>query len=170
MSETPQAQTGAAQVPSQTRGQEEMTAPQAPPKRRGEAPPPEPTGWAGWVVFASMMMIMVGSFQAIIGLVALFDSGYYVVTANNLVVNVDYTGWGWTHLILGALAVAAGFGLIAGQMWARVVGIAMALVSAVVNLAFMAAYPWWSITVIALDILVIYAIAMHGRELKAGAY
>jgi hypothetical protein len=147
-----------------------MTAPQAPPKRRGEAPPPEPTGWAGWVVFASMMMIMVGSFQAIIGLVALFDSGYYVVTENSLVVNVDYTGWGWTHLILGAVAVAAGFGLIAGQMWARVVGIAMALVSAVVNLAFMAAYPLWSITVIALDILVIYAIAMHGRELKAEAY
>jgi len=170
MSETPQAQTGAAQVPPQTRGQEEMTAPQAPPKRRGEAPPPEPTGWAGWVVFASMMMIMVGSFQAIIGLVALFDSGYYVVTENSLVVNVDYTGWGWTHLILGAVAVAAGFGLIAGQMWARVVGIAMALVSAVVNLAFMAAYPLWSITVIALDILVIYAIAMHGRELKAEAY
>jgi len=170
MSETPQAQTGAAQVPPQTRGQEEMTAPQAPPKRRGEAPPPEPTGWAGWVVFASMMMIMVGSFQAIIGLVALFDSGYYVVTENSLVVNLDYTGWGWTHLILGAVAVAAGFGLIAGQMWARVVGIAMALVSAVVNLAFMAAYPLWSITVIALDILVIYAIAMHGRELKAEAY
>jgi len=113
---------------------------------------------------------MVGSFQAIIGLVALFDSGYYVVTENSLVVNVDYTGWGWTHLILGAVAVAAGFGLIAGQMWARVVGIAMAIVSAVVNLAFMAAYPWWSLTVIALDILVIYAIAMHGRELKAEAY
>jgi hypothetical protein len=62
--------------------------------------------------------------------------------------------------------VAAGFGLLAGQMWARIVGIAMALVSSVVNLAFMAAYPLWSIAVITLDVLVIYAIAMHGKEMK----
>jgi len=170
MSETPQAQTSAAQVPPQTRGQEETTAAQTPPKRRGEAPPPEPTGWVGWVVFGSMMMIMVGAFQAVIGLVALFDSGYYVVTENSLVVNVDYTAWGWTHLVLGAVALAAGFGLLAGQTWARVVGITMAVVSAIINMAFIAAYPLWSLTVIALDVLVIYAIAMHGKELKSGTF
>lgn len=171
MTETPQGpqQTGTApragQVPPQTRGQEERT--EVPSHYRGEAPAPEPTGWYGWVIFASMMMIMAGGFQATAGLVALFNSDLYVVSEDRLVVNVDFTTWGWTHLILGAVAVAAAFGLLVGQMWARIVGIVMALVSALVNLAFMSAYPLWSLTIIALDVLVIYAIAMHGAEGKA---
>jgi hypothetical protein len=172
MSETPQTHAQAqeqakAQVPPQTRGQEQITAPQQEPRDyRGEAPL-EPTAWAGWVVFASVMMIMVGAFEVVVGLTALLDSGYYVVGQNGLLVNVDYTAWGWTHLALGAIAAAAGIGLLAGQTWARAVGIAMALVSAVVNLAFIAAYPLWSIMVIALDVVVIYAIAMHGKELQS---
>jgi hypothetical protein len=164
--QTPQAQTtGAAQVPPQSRGQEQISPTQATGHRM--APPAEPTGWVGWVVFGAMMMIMVGAFQAIAGLTALFNSDYYIVTENNLLINVDYTAWGWTHLALGAIALAAAFGLLAGQMWARVVGIAMALVSAIVNLAFISAYPLWSIMVITLDVLVIYAIAAHGREMKS---
>lgn len=167
MSETPQTQKSASQeMPQQTRGQERITPQEAPAPHRAEAQAPEPTGWVGWVFFASMMMIMVGAFQAIMGLTAIFDDGYYIATRSGLLVNVDYTAWGWTHLVLGAVAVAAGFGLLAGQMWARIVGIAMALVSSVVNLAFMAAYPLWSIAVITLDVLVIYAIAMHGKEMK----
>jgi hypothetical protein len=164
--QTPQAQTtGAAQVPPQSRGQEQISPTQATGHRM--APPAEPTGWVGWVVFGAMMMIMVGAFQAIAGLTALFNSDYYIVTENNLLINVDYTAWGWVHLGLGAIALAAAFGLLAGQMWARVVGIAMALVSAVVNLAFISAYPLWSIMVITLDVLVIYAIAAHGREMQS---
>jgi hypothetical protein len=164
--QTPQAQTtGAAQVPPQSRGQEQISPTQATGHRM--AAPAEPTGWVGWVVFGAMMMIMVGAFQAIAGLTALFNSDYYIVTENNLLINVDYTAWGWTHLALGAIALAAAFGLLAGQMWARVVGIAMALVSAIVNLAFISAYPLWSIMVITLDVLVIYAIAAHGREMKS---
>lgn len=160
--------TSSAQVPPQTRGQEQITTPApAAPTPRPTAAAPEPTGWVGWVVFAAMMMIMVGSFQVIVGLTALFKSGYYAVPAQNLLVSVNYTGWGLTHIVLGALAVVAAFGLFAGKMWARVVGIAMALVSSVVNLAFMSAYPLWSIAVITLDVLVIYAIAMHGDEMKA---
>ena len=62
----------------------------------------EVTGWAGWVGFAGIMLIMLGIFQAIEGFVAIFDNGYYLVRPNGLVVNVDYTAWGWTHLI-GAL-------------------------------------------------------------------
>ncbi|HLN78021.1 MAG TPA: hypothetical protein VK204_13310 [Nocardioidaceae bacterium] len=163
MSETPQAKT-AAQVPPQTRGQEARTAKHA--TSRSEAPAPQATGWVGWIIFASVMMIMVGTFQVIIGLTSLFKSGYYVVPSQDLLVNVNFTAWGWTHIILGALAVAAAFGLLAGQMWARIVGIAMAVVSAVVNMAFIAAYPLWSIMVITLDVLVVYAIAMHGKEAK----
>ena len=159
---------GTAQVPPQSRGQDQITT-LAPAAHRREGPTAETSGWVGWVVFGAMMMLMVGSFQAIVGLTALFQSEYYVVTESGLLLDVDFTAWGWAHLVLGAVAVAAGAGLLAGQLWARVVGIAMALVSAVVNLAFVAAYPVWSLVIIALDVLVIYAIAMHGSELRPGS-
>ena len=68
---------------------------------------PDPTGWTGWIVFASFMMFLLGTFQAIQGLVAIFDDGYYAVTESGLVVDVDYTAWGWVHLLLGVLIVSA---------------------------------------------------------------
>ncbi len=139
------------------------------PRQRGDNAPPEPTGWAGWVVFGAMMMILLGSFQAIAGLVALFDEGYYLVGSNGLVVNVDYTTWGWVHLIVGGVALAAGFGLFTGATWARALGIGVAVISAIVNFAFIAAFPFWAITMITLDVLIIYAIAAHGRELQSRA-
>lgn len=168
MSETPQPQTtSAAQVPPQTRGQKERRAAQAPPQHRGGVSAAEPASWVGWIVFAAMTMVMVGLFQVVVGLTALFNSGFYAVGAERLLVSVDFTAWGWTHIALGVIAVAAAFGLLAGQMWARVVGIALALVSSVVNLAFIAAFPIWSVVVITLDVLVIYAIAVHGQEAMA---
>jgi hypothetical protein len=124
------------------------------------------SGWAGWVVFAGIMMIMLGAFQVIEGLVALFDQGYYLVAPSGLVLSVDYNTWGWTHLIIGVLAVATGIGLIAGNVLARVVGVILAVLSAILNLVFIAAYPVWSTVVIAIDVIVIYAIVVHGRELK----
>src|SRR4051794_10654312 len=72
------------------------------------------TGWAGWVGFAGIMLIMLGIFQAIEGFVAIFDNGYFLVRPNGLVVNVDYTAWGWLHLIIGLIAVAVGVGLMSG--------------------------------------------------------
>src|SRR3954467_6618019 len=125
-----------------------------------------PTAWAGWVVFGGVMLIMMGSFQVIEGLVALFDDGFYAVRSNGLVVNVDYNTWGWVHLIIGIVGVLAGLGLLVGNMLARVVGVAAAFLSAIVNLAFISAYPVWSAIMITLDVIVIYAIIVHGRELK----
>ena len=165
MTETPQARTSGAQIPPQTRGQEEQTTSPAP-KRRRETPP-EPTGWTGWVTFGAMMLIMVGSFQVLMGVTALFESGYYAVPTRDLLVNVDYTAWGWVHIGLGAVAVAAAVGLLAGRMWARVVAIFMVVVSSVVQLAFLAAAPLWSVIVITLGVLVVYAIAMHGSEVQS---
>jgi hypothetical protein len=121
---------------------------------------------SGWVGFAGIMLTMLGFFQAIEGLVALFNDGFYLVRPNGLVVSVDYTAWGWTHLILGAVAVAVGFGLMVGNMFARVAGIAIAMISAILNLVFISAYPVWSTIVIAIDVIVIYAIVVHGREMK----
>jgi hypothetical protein len=83
------------------------------------------------------------------------------------VVNVDYNTWGWTHIIIGLVAVLAGVGLLAGNMAARIVGVGIAFLSALVNLAFISAYPVWSVILITLDVIVIYAIIVHGRELKS---
>jgi hypothetical protein len=113
-------------------------------------------------------MILLGAFQVIAGLVALFNRQYYVVTANDLLVSVDYSGWGWIHLIVGVLVLLAGFGVLAGQTWARLVGIVFAGISAIVNLGFLAANPVWSVLLIALDVIVIYALSVHGREVTEG--
>ena len=126
-----------------------------------------PTGWVGWIIFAATMLLMVGTFHAINGLVGIFRDQYYLVSKNGLVVHVNYTAWGWTYLIGGIIMVAAGAALFAGQMWARIVAVVVALASAVLNMAFFAAYPWWSAIMITLDVLIIWAVTVHGSEMKA---
>ena len=125
-----------------------------------------PTGWVGWVAFASSMMVLLGILQVIEGFVAIFDDGYYRVAPSGLVVSIDYTAWGWTHLLLGLLIVAGGVGLLSGNVAARTVAVVLAGLSSILNLLFMAAHPVWSIIVIAVDVLVIYAVTVHGRELS----
>ena len=127
---------------------------------------PDPTGWTGWVVFASFIMIMLGCFQAIEGLVAIFNDEFYAVGKRGLVVHVDYTVWGWVHLVLGVLVFIAGIGVLSGNVAARALGVILAGISAVVNLAFIAAYPVWSTIIITIDVLVIYALTVHGRALR----
>jgi hypothetical protein len=123
-----------------------------------------PTAWVGVVLFGGIILEMVGGFQLIQGLVALFKDDYYLVSPNGLVLEVNYTAWGWTHLLIGLVAIATGIGVMLGQMWARVLGIGLAVLSALVNIAFLSAYPIWSTIIIAMDVLVIYALAVHGRE------
>jgi len=130
---------------------------------------PDPTGWTGWIVFAAFMMILVGSFQAIQGLVALFDDGFYLVRESGLVVEVNYNVWGTVHLLLGLLLLASGFGVMAGNIVARTVGVILAGLSALANMAFIGAYPIWSLIIITVDVLVIYALIVHGRELHDSA-
>ena len=132
----------------------------------GRSSAPTPTGWVGWLVFAGIMMILVGSFQAIDGLVALFKDELYVVRPNGLVVNVDYTAWGWVHLLLGLVLIAAGAAVFSGRIWGRTLGVIAAIISAVVNFAFIPAYPVWSLLIITVDVLVIYALIAHGGELR----
>ena len=125
---------------------------------------PEPTGWVGWVFFGGAMLLVVGIFQAIDGLVALFKDELYLVRPNGLVVNVDYTAWGWTNLLIGALLALVGLAVIAGQRWAQITAVVLAILSAIVNFAFIPAYPVWSLLIIALDVVVIYALIAHGKE------
>jgi hypothetical protein len=127
----------------------------------------EPTRWVGWIMFAGVMLIVLGFFHAFQGFIALFQDDYFQVGKNDLTIHLDYTAWGWTHIILGLAIVVVGVGLLAGQTWARVIGVIIAVVSVMVNAAFLAAYPIWSTIMIAFDILVIWALTVHGREMKA---
>jgi hypothetical protein len=126
----------------------------------------EPTGWVGMIAFGGIMMIMIGCFHAIAGLVGIFRDDYYLVSKNGLLLEMDYTAWGWTHLILGVVIAFAGYGVLVGQTWARVTGVILAMLSALANLAFLSAQPLWSTIIIALDVLVIYALVAHGRETR----
>ena len=149
---------------SDMREQARTTSAAQAPQRAARAPAPGPSAWEGWVLFGAMLMVLLGAFQAITGLVALFDDGYYLVSANRLVVHADYTAWGWVHVVVGLVALVAGFGLFSGALWARVLGIGVAGISAIVNFAFIAAFPFWALTMIVLDVLIIYAIATHGAD------
>jgi len=124
------------------------------------------TGWTGWIAFASTMLILIGTFHALEGLVGLFRDGYFVAPKDSLLVKVDYTAWGAVHLVLGLVAIGVGIGMALGQLWARILGVVFALVSAVVNLAFLNAYPVWSILLISFDVIVIWALTVHGAEMK----
>lgn len=126
----------------------------------------EPTGWAAWVLFAGVLLIMMGAFQLTQGLVALFEDGFYAVGSNGLVVDLDYTTWGWIHIGIGLVGILVGIGLMAGNLAARMAGVAIAFLSVLVNVAFTSAYPLWAVIAIAMDVLVIYAIIVHGREVK----
>lgn len=125
-----------------------------------------PGGWYGMIVFAGTIMLMLGSFHAIAGFVALFQDEYFLVGKDGLVVTADYTAWGWTHIIIGAVIAAAGAALFSGALWARIIAVVVALLSSIMNLAFLSAYPLWSGIMIALDILVIYAVTAHGNFSK----
>jgi hypothetical protein len=149
--------------PTSSPTQSDSAAPESPPSG---APPRQVTGWVGWVAFAGVMLVMLGVFQLIEGLVAIFDNGFFVVRPDGLVVNVDYSAWGWLHFGLGVLGILIGLGLLRGNAAARVAGVILAAVSAIVNLGFIAAYPVWSTIIIAVDVIVIYAIVVHGRELE----
>src|SRR3954468_12217430 len=125
------------------------------------------TAWTGWIGFAGIMLILIGSFHAIAGFVGIFKDGFYVAPKADLLVSVDYTAWGWAHLIFGALAILTAVGMLSGRMWARIVGVAFAVLSAVVNLAFLNASPIWSTLIIAFDVLLIWALTVHGSEMQS---
>jgi hypothetical protein len=117
----------------------------------------------GFISFAVIMMIIVGIWQALQGLIAIFENEFYVATRNYLF-EFDATAWGWIHLLIGLLVALAGWGLLSGRTWARAVAITLAVLSAIANFLFIPYYPIWSLLIIAVDVFVIWAIAAHGRE------
>jgi hypothetical protein len=121
-------------------------------------------GVSGWAWFTGGLMGLVGLFQVMTGIVALAGSGYYTVPSRDLIFDAGYSTWGWVHLVLGLAALVVGGGIGFGNTVARVAGIALLGLSALVNLLFLPAAPFASTLIIALDVFLIYAITVHGGE------
>jgi hypothetical protein len=121
----------------------------------------EVSGWTvGFVVFAGVMLMLIGTFHAITGLAAIIEDEFFVV-GRNYAYELDATAWGWLHLIYGLIVAGAGFGVFSGATWARVVGITLASISAIANFFFIPYQPVWAILIIALDLLVISALTAY---------
>ena len=126
----------------------------------------------GWISFAAIMLIMIGVFHAIAGLAGIIENEFYSVvpaagteaTGDVYFLQFDATTWGWIHLIGGLIVLFAGIGLFGGAR-ARTVGVIVAVISAIVNFAWLPWYPVWSITMIAIAITVIWALTAHGRDI-----
>jgi hypothetical protein len=125
----------------------------------------EPTGWVGWIFFAAVLMILAGTLNAIQGLVAVVNDEW-VVWGNRANLYLDLTEWGWVHLVGGILVVLAGFGLLSGNVLARAVAVLLASLSIIANFLYLPAYPVWALTIIAINVFVIYALTAHGGELR----
>jgi hypothetical protein len=120
------------------------------------------SGWAaGGITFAACVLLIVGIFQSIAGLVAIFDDEFYVVT-RNYTFDLDTSAWGWIHLLIGIGLIATAWGLFSRSTWAGVTAIMLATLSAVANFFFIPYYPFWSILEIALAIWVIWALTRPG--------
>ena len=134
--------------------------------RRQSMEASEVTGWVGWIVFAGTMMAILGVFHMFEGLIALFRNTQIVFPASGLTVQVSYTQFGWLQLIAGAVVFLGGFALFTGRMWARTLAVVLISISALVNFAYANIYPFWSLTLLAINFFVLYAIIVHGGEMK----
>ena len=122
------------------------------------------SGWAvGWAAFAGIMMVMLGGWWILAGFAALIEDEFFVVT-QEWIFKFDITAWGWTHLILGIVILAAGFALFTGAGWARTVGVILAVIAGLVAFSWIPWYPVWGILFIAASVAVIWALTAHGRD------
>ena len=127
-------------------------------RRQRESP------WAGGLtVFAAALLVVGGVWHVFAGIAALVHDKVYLSIPEYLY-SFDLTGWGWIQLLLGVLAGVAGFGILKGQTWARVVGIGFALLSMAIKFLIIPFYPVWSLLMIALDIAIIFALATYRRD------
>ncbi len=121
----------------------------------------------GWLAFAGYVLIIAGVFSMIDGIVALANASFF--TANAHYVFSDLRTWGWITLIVGIVETLAGFGVFTGSQVARWFGIVIAGLSAIGQLMFAQAYPLWSLIIIAVDMLVIYGLAVYGGRVASEA-
>jgi hypothetical protein len=122
--------------------------------------------WMGWVIFAALMMMVIGVVNVLQGIIALVSPGRTVVAQDRLYV-VNLNGWGLTLLIFGAVLVCVGLGLMTAKSWARWSAMILVGLHAVIQIAWLGAYPLWALLMIALDVVVLYALAAHWPDMGA---
>jgi len=127
------------------------------------------SAWSGWVAFAACTMLVLGALNLIQGFTALFSDGYFVTASGELLV-WDYTTWGVILIIFGGLQVLVGGGLLTGATWARVVAAFLVMLNIIAEIGFLAAHPVWSTIVIALDLVVLYALTARWNDAQGGGY
>ena len=123
---------------------------------------------AGWIGFAGILLLVVGAIDFMQGLIALFEDEYYVVTQSGFLAG-DLTAWGWIMMIWGVLLVLGGLGLLSAQGWARWFAIVVVCLNFIAQLGFLgnSQTPIWSLTVVALNIIVLYALTARWSESTA---
>jgi hypothetical protein len=119
----------------------------------------------GWALFAAIMLMIAGFFQIIAGIAAVAEDDVFLRT-QEYVFKFDLTTWGWIHIVLGILLLCVGAGILTGNVLARTVGVIIAGLSAIGNVAVMPYNPVWAILVIAIDIASIWALTAHGRDVE----
>lgn len=117
----------------------------------------------GWVRFAGILVILVGAFNVVDGIVGLTKQTYFEVTPDGLLVTTNYDAWGGWWLGLGILQILAGLGVLAGRQWARITAICLLLLAAVGQIVFLVAFPLWSLVTIGLIVAAIHALTVHGE-------
>jgi hypothetical protein len=113
-------------------------------------------GASGWVIFAGVIMLVLGFLDAMWGLAAVINNEVVTVGGRGGVVVWDISAWGWGHLILGTLVAMTGLGLLAGQSWARWLGVLFVSLNVLVQFGTFGLFPLWSIMIIAIDIVILY--------------
>ena len=126
----------------------------------------ERSGWAvGWMMWAAVWMWILGFFHALAGFAAIVEDEIFVTTPD-YIYRLDVTTWGWIHLILGIVVLLAGFSVFNGAVWARTVGVFLAVVSTIANFMWLPQYPIWGIIMITANAFVIWALTVHGRDMQ----
>lgn len=120
----------------------------------------------GIIATAGIILVLAGFFHLVQGIVGVINNEFYVVI-QKWVFQFDVTTWGWIHIVLGLIALFAGFGLFSGRVWARTVAVIVAVVSIVANFLWLPYYPWWAVLIIIFDLFVIWAVTAHGRDITA---
>jgi hypothetical protein len=118
----------------------------------------------GWTAFAAITMVLIGIWWIFAGLIGLINHTFYATT-RNYIFKFSPTSWGWIHLITGIVVLLAGFALFTGAIWARTVGVIMAVWAMLVGFAWLPWYPIWAIIIITASFFVMWALTAHGRDI-----
>lgn len=125
--------------------------------------PQRATSTSGWAAFGGSVLVLLGAFNVISALTSFFRPEYYLLGADELLI-FNFTTWGWILGVLGVVQLVAGAAAMSGQTWARAVGVGLAAVCAIGHMAFLATFPILSTLIIAMSILVIYALMVPRRQ------